>query len=70
VRKIEAACMALSMFPERGIVRDAIGSGVRVVGFERRASILFRVDGEQVLILRILYGGQDYPTDHVDETDS
>ncbi|ESY67277.1 MULTISPECIES: type II toxin-antitoxin system RelE/ParE family toxin [Mesorhizobium] len=66
---IEAACMALSTFPERGIVRDAIGSGVRVVGFERRASILFRVDAEQVLILRILYGGQDYPTYYVDETD-
>jgi len=69
IDRIEAACMALSIFPERGIVRDAIGSGVRVVGFERRASILFRVDGEQVLILRVLYGGQDYPH-HVDETDS
>ena len=69
IDRIEAACMALSTFPERGSVRDAIGPGVRVVGFERRASILFRVDGEQVLILRILYGGQDYPH-HVDETDS
>ncbi|TPN45030.1 MULTISPECIES: type II toxin-antitoxin system RelE/ParE family toxin [unclassified Mesorhizobium] len=69
IDRIEAACMALSTFPERGIVRDAVGSGVRVVGFERRASILFRVDAEQVLILRILYGGQDYPTYYVDETD-
>ena len=70
IDRIEAACMALSTFPERGSVRDAIGSGIRVVGFERRASILFRVDGQQVLIPRVLYGGQDYPTDHVDETDS
>jgi toxin ParE1/3/4 len=70
IDRIEAACMALSTFPERGSVRDAIGPGVRVVGFERRASILFRVDAEQVLILRVLHGGQDYPTDHVDETDS
>lgn len=50
------------------IVRDAIGPGIRVVCFERRASILFRVHAERVLILRVLYGGQDYPT-HVDETD-
>ena len=70
IDRIEAACMALSTVPERGIVRDAIGPGVRVVGFERRVSILFRVDEEQVLILRVLYGGQDYPTHHVDETDS
>ncbi|QND57203.1 type II toxin-antitoxin system RelE/ParE family toxin [Mesorhizobium huakuii] len=69
IDRIEAACMALSTFPERGSVRDAVGPGVRVVGFERRASILFRVDAEQVLILRGLYGGQDYPH-HVDETDS
>ena len=69
IDRIEAACMALSTFPERGIVRDAIGSGIRVVGFERRASILFRVHEERVLILRILYGGQDYQT-HMDETDS
>ncbi|QKC81308.1 type II toxin-antitoxin system RelE/ParE family toxin [Mesorhizobium sp. NZP2077] len=69
IDRIEAACMALSTFPERGVVRDAIGPGIGVVGFERRASILSRVDGKQVLILRVLYGGQDYPH-HVDETGS
>lgn len=69
IDRIEAACMALSMIPERGPVRNAIGSGIRVVGFERRAPIVFRVDGEQVLILRILYGGQNHPH-HVDETNS
>ncbi|WP_292271558.1 hypothetical protein [Mesorhizobium sp.] len=44
-------------------MREALGAGVRIVGFERRASILFRVSGETVQVLRVLYGGQDYPAD-------
>lgn len=69
IDRIEAACLALATFPERGSLREAIGPGVRVVGFERRASILFRVEGDRVLILRILYGGQDYPSYSGDETE-
>lgn len=59
--------MALSTFPERGSVRDDVGDGVRIVGFERRASILFRVDGEVVRILRVLYAGKDYGPESIDE---
>lgn len=70
IDRIEAACMALATFPARGTVREAIGPGVRVVGFERRASILFRVTGDTVLILRVLYGGQDYPAGMEDDVDS
>ncbi len=70
VDRIEAACMALSTFPQRGTVRDAIGAGIRIIGFERRASIIFRVDGDTVRILRVLYGGQDYPDSLLDEEGS
>ena len=33
--------------------------GLRVIGFERRASIAFHVDATSVVIDRILYGGQN-----------
>ena len=40
-------------------MRDDLKPGVRSVGFERRVTILFTVTATEVLILRILYGGQD-----------
>ena len=48
------------LFPKRGSVRNEIRQGLRIVGFERRVSIAFLVedDTQEVVILRILYGGQ------------
>jgi toxin ParE1/3/4 len=57
--RIEAACLALETFPRRGSSRDDILPGLRLVGFERRAVIAFRIKAAQVLILRIFYGGRD-----------
>lgn len=55
--------MALATFPHRGTLRDDLAPGMRVIGFERRASIIFRVDGHTVRIFRILYAGRDYPSE-------
>lgn len=60
VDRIEEACLALETFPERGTCRDDIRPGLRLVGFERRATIIFQVKRSEVVIVRILYGGQDY----------
>lgn len=60
IDRIEEACLALSTFPVRGTKRDDIRKGLRVVGFERRAVVVFQVLKSQVIIVRILYGGQDY----------
>jgi toxin ParE1/3/4 len=60
VGRIEAACMALQTFPERGTKRDDIRVGLRTMGFERRATIVFQVRRSEVVIVRIFYGGQDY----------
>jgi toxin ParE1/3/4 len=60
VDRIEAACMALQIFPERGTKRDDIRLGLRAVGFERRATIVFQVRRAEVVIIRVFYGGQDY----------
>ena len=63
IDRIEAACMALATFRERGSTRDDIRPGLRTMGFERRATIIFEVAGQKVLIVRVLYGGRD--VDHI-----
>jgi len=63
IDRIEAACLMLSEFPERGTVRSHIAAGLRIIGFERRAAIAFKVEGDAVRILRILYGGKAFPKD-------
>jgi len=60
IDRIEAACMALEAFPERGAQRDDIRPGLRTMGFERRATIVFQVKKAEVVIVRIFYGGRDY----------
>jgi toxin ParE1/3/4 len=62
VARIEAARMALATCPERGTKRDDLAPGIRTIGFERRATIAFRVEDKTVRIVRIFYGGRDYET--------
>ena len=37
---------------------DELGHGIRIVGFKRKASIVFRVDNDLVTIMRILHRGK------------
>ena len=57
--RIRAFCVSLDTFPERGESWKHVISGLRVIGFERRVSIAFRVAKDRVTILRVLYGGRD-----------
>jgi toxin ParE1/3/4 len=59
VQRIEAVCLALTSFPERGTLREDVHPPVRTLGFERRATIVFRIADTEIEILRVLYGGQD-----------
>ena len=59
IQEIRSYCERFSDFPERGTRRDDIKQGLRTVGFERRATIVFRVQGNTVRILRVLYGGRN-----------
>jgi toxin ParE1/3/4 len=59
IDRIEAACMTFATFPERGTRRDDIRPGLRTVGFECRATIIFQVSDKEVVIVRVLYGGRD-----------
>ena len=60
IERIEAACMSLRSFPERGTRRDDLVSGLRTIGFERRATIAFRVLADTVEIVTIAYGGRNF----------
>jgi toxin ParE1/3/4 len=59
VDQIEAFCMKLSGFPERGMRRDDLMPGLRVLGFRRCVNVAFVIFSERVEIARILYGGRD-----------
>jgi toxin ParE1/3/4 len=56
--RLEELCLSLRTFPHRGTAVEGAVEGLRYVGFERRATILFRVGETKVEILRILYGGR------------
>jgi toxin ParE1/3/4 len=56
--RIRDYCLTLSRFPQRGTSWDHVLRGVRVVGFERRVSIAFRIKSRTVTIVRVLYGGR------------
>jgi len=56
--RIESFCQSLSTFPERGILREDLRPGLRMVGFERRVVLAIRIKADTVTILRILYGGR------------
>ena len=60
VNRILAFVGKLDVFPKRGSLRSEIRDGLRIIGFERRASIAFVVEDEarEVVVLRVLYGGQ------------
>jgi toxin ParE1/3/4 len=60
IARIEATCLTLATFPERGTRRDDLHPGLRTIGFERRATIAFQVIQDEVVIARIFYGGQNY----------
>lgn len=60
-------CEGLHLFPLRGTRRDDIRRGLRVTNHKGRTVIAFAVDGEQVSVIGVFYGGQDYTTVLQDE---
>jgi toxin ParE1/3/4 len=60
IRRIQDACERLGLFSERGTPRSDVRPGLRKIGFERRAIIVFQVLPDTVEIVRVAYGGQDW----------
>ncbi len=60
IERLENYCMGLSHASERGQRRDDVRRNLRIVGFERRATIAFSVTAEQVTVLRVYYAGRNW----------
>ncbi len=58
INRILGFIAGFETFPERGTVRSDIRPGLRMIGFERRITVAFVVEGDEVIILRLLYAGR------------
>ena len=59
---IVSYCESLNAFPYRGAMRDDVRPGLRITNYKKRTVIAFDVNTEQVSIIGVFYGGQDYET--------
>lgn len=59
VARIRSRCESLADFPHQGTRRDDICPGLRTFGLQRRVTIAFRIEGNTVEIVNVLYGGRD-----------
>lgn len=64
-------CEDLNIFPHRGMQRDDIRPGLRVINYRKRTVIGFAVDEttRRVAILAITHGGQDFSTVFASDAD-
>jgi plasmid stabilization system protein ParE len=70
VNAIIGYCETLETSPLRGAQRDDIRPGLRITNYKGRTVIAFAVDAEQVSIIGVFYGGQDYETALQDDLES
>lgn len=59
VDRIRAYCQGFTLFPERGTLRSDLRPGLRTIGYRRRLTIAFVVDGDEVVIVRLAHRGRD-----------
>lgn len=63
VGEVVKFCESLGEFaPERGNRRDDLRPGLRVTNYKGRVVIAFAVELDQVAIIGVFSGGQDYET--------
>lgn len=62
VDRIIESCNSLSLLPERGMRRNDIIPGLRIIGIARTVAVASVVLHEErtVLVLSVFYGGRDY----------
>ncbi|WP_165405042.1 type II toxin-antitoxin system RelE/ParE family toxin [Rhizobium leguminosarum] len=62
IRRLRQICHGLEDMPERGAPREDFAPGVRILVFERRVTIAYRVLKDRVQILRLFYAGRNKPS--------
>ena len=60
VQRIRARLARLGDSPGAGRPFEGDGSELRVVGFERRIMIAYRVEKTRIIVTQVFYGGQNW----------
>lgn len=60
IDRLESYIRGFDYASERGTLRNDIREGLRTVGFERRVTIAFNVTAQEVIVLGLFYGGQNW----------
>lgn len=56
--------MQLQTLPNRGVVRNDVRPGLRVIGFRKRVAIHFEVSESAVTVLAFTYAGRNWADDY------
>ncbi|MBB4576248.1 type II toxin-antitoxin system RelE/ParE family toxin [Rhizobium lentis] len=62
IRRLRQFCRQLEDMPERGSPREDFAPGVRILVFERRVTIAYRIAKDRVQVLRLFYAGRNTPS--------
>jgi toxin ParE1/3/4 len=57
--KLRSRLETLAMFPDLGAKRFGFPAGTKAISFNRRTMVVYRVEADRVLILRVFHNGQD-----------
>lgn len=57
--RVRDYCLRFDLAGERGTMREDIRPGLRIVGFERRLTMVFTTTENEVIFLRILEAGRN-----------
>lgn len=60
IKRVVARCDSLENFPMRGTKRDDILPALRILAYRKRTLIAFTVGRDEVTILAVVHGAQDY----------
>lgn len=60
VMRIMDRCEQLADFPELGVARNDLLKDLRLLAFERRAAIFYRVTDGEIQVVNVFYKGRDY----------
>ncbi|GLU28325.1 hypothetical protein Brsp01_35580 [Brucella sp. NBRC 12950] len=60
IDRLESYIRGFDYASERGTLRNDIREGLRTVWFERRVTIAFNVTAQEVIVLGLFYGGQNW----------
>lgn len=61
IRDLRTYCQKLTTMPFRGPALDGFRPDLRTLSYKGRATVAYQVDSKSVLVLRIIYAGQDFP---------